>query len=77
MEIKVDLQQGFCETLHYNSLNYVEYISEDKGEPFKKSKMACSAVKNGLCDKAETCEILKAAPEQYDYKDWHLQQPKN
>ena len=39
--------------------------------------MACSAVKNGLCDKAETCEILKAAPEQYDYKDWHLQQPKN
>ena len=72
MQQKHHLQQGFCETLHYNSLNYVLYESSGLGEPYIKQRMNCTACKDGRCNKAETCGILKSAPEQFEYGDWHL-----
>ena len=69
-------QQGFCEALHYNSLNKVLYESDGLGQPYIKVKMDCSACKDGRCDKAIDCKLLEDAPEQFEYSDWRLAERK-
>ena len=76
MKQKHHYQQGFCETLHYNSLNKVLYESSGLGQPYKKVKMDCTACKDGKCGKALECKLLEDAPEQFEYSDWHLSELK-
>lgn len=63
-----EYEEGFCNLLHYNGLWRVEY----DGVPghFKKSKMACSCIKDG-CD--QDCEVLKNIPKiKNPEMEWHM-----
>lgn len=72
MKYKQYLQQGFCEALHYTSLNHVLYGSEAEGLPYNKIRMNCTACKDGRCDRENICQLLVDAPAQLEYSDWHL-----
>lgn len=72
MNQKIHYEQGFCEALHYNSLNKVLYESEGAGQPYIKVKMDCTACNTGKCNQALTCKLLDTAPEQFEAGDWHL-----
>lgn len=76
MQQKHHYQQGFCEALHYNSLNKVLYESAGLGQPYIKVRMDCTACRDGRCSLAETCELLKRAPESFEFGDWHLSDAK-
>ena len=65
-------EEGFCKLLHYNGLWRVEY--DGVPGPFRKSKMACSCIKDG-CD--QDCEILKKIPEiKNPSMEWHMKDEK-
>lgn len=66
--IRYEYEQGFCNLLHYNGLWRVEY----EGIPghFKKSKMACTCMKDG-CDK--DCSVLDGVLKIKDpTMEWHM-----
>ena len=75
-EQKYYYQSGFCTALHYSSLNPVIYESEGEGKTFHKRCMGCEAIRNGKCEKKDSCQYLEDAPECLPYNYYLLRKEK-
>lgn len=64
MEDRYYYHQGFCEALSLSSLNPILYQGEgEKNVEYHKVRMGCSAIENGKCEMADTCNLFMEAPE--------------
>ena len=61
--MKYYYQKGFCSALQYLSLNPIEYEETENVGIYSKREMACDCVLKGKCDKKQTCDLLKEAPD--------------
>lgn len=69
-------QQGHCTALHYNSLNPVLYSAPEEKQDVVKQRMVCNAIADGRCKNADSCQLLKDAPERLPYSSYVLRDNK-
>lgn len=69
-------QEGHCTALHYNSLNPVLYVASAEKEDVVKQRMVCNAISDGRCKNADSCQLLKDAPEKLPCNSYELRDKK-